>query len=584
MGILKDLKKNFTVNLKNYKNMNLKKYILFFFMSTLFVQAQEKKDYGRVFGGLESNIQRYLEFENDEDSPEYFRSNNYLQLNYEIAKWTFGLQAESYTKKALLNYYPGFDGTNIATYFAKYKSKKFEATVGYFYEQYGSGMILRAWEDRSLGINTALRGGKIFYKPTKDLKIKAFYGQQRSGFKVSDGQLFGFDVEANLADWFSFQETSLEMGFSNVNRYEKIDKSLVDAPDFNPTTNAYSLRAAFSHDIFYASFEANYKTKDAIVNRITNSFLNDLVKDGTALQFNMGIAKDGLGIDVTLRRTENMLFTSERIPEAIGLNQSSLDYSDKVINFTPALTKQHHSNLANIYVYQAQAGVEFKSNEIMKSGETGGQIDVVYDFAKDTKFGGKYGTKLAVNYASWYNLPGTYRSVPASYDANFLGVGEKYFSDLNLEVKKQFSEQTRASFLYVNQYYNKPWIEDASADVNTHILYGELIYNFATTKSIKAELEHMWADADFKNWIGGSVEYSFNDKYSVYAMDMVNYGNDIQEEKDKHYLNIGGAYRKGATRVSLGYGKQRGGLVCVGGVCRFVPESTGIALSFNTAF
>jgi hypothetical protein len=547
--------------------------------------GQEKKDTGRFFGGFETNAQRYLEFENDEDSPEYFRSNNYLQLNYELKKWTFGMQVESYAKQALLNYYPGFDGTNVATYFAKYKAKKLEATAGYFYEQFGSGMILRAWEDRSLGINTALRGGKIFYKPTKDIKFKAFYGQQRSGFNVSKGQLYGFDMEANMTDWLSFEEANLEIGFSNVNRYEKIDPSLVSDPNFNPTTRAFSFRSSFSQDIFYSSFEVNYKSKDATLNRIDSSISNNFINDGNALQFNLGIAKDGLGIDLTFRRTENMLFTSERIPEAVGLNQSSLDYSDKVINFTPALTKQHHSNLANIYVYQAQAGVEFKSNEIMKSGETGGQIDVVYEFAKDTKFGGKYGTKLALNYASWYNLPGTYRAIPAQYETNFFGVGEKYFSDCNVEVKKQFTENSRASFLYVNQYYNKPWVEDASHAVNTNIFYVEWIYSMTNSKSIRIDAEHMWADADFKNWMGGSMEYNFNEKFSIYALDLVNYGNTKdKEEREKHYLTVGGAYRKGSTRVSLGYGRQRGGLVCVGGVCRFVPESTGISLSFNTAF
>jgi hypothetical protein len=565
--------------------MKLIQYLLVFGLSTLTLHAQERKDMGRLFGGFETNAQRYLAFENDEDSPEYFRSNNYLQLNYEIKKWTFGIQVESYAKQALLNYYPGFDGTNVATYFAKYKTKKLEATAGYFYEQFGSGMILRAWEDRSLGINTALRGGKVFYKPTKDIKIKAFYGQQRTGFKVSEGQLFGFDFEANVSDWLSFEEADLEIGLSNVNRYEKIDLNLVLDPNFSPTTHTFSLRSAFSQGIFYSSFEANYKSKDATLNRITNSISNDFINDGNALQFNLGIAKDGLGIDLTFRRTENMLFTSERIPEAVGLNQSSLDYSDKVINYTPALTKQHHSNLANIYVYQAQAGVEFKSNQIMKSGETGGQIDVVYEFAKDTKLGGKYGTKLALNYASWYNLPGTYRAIPAQYETNFFGVGEKYFTDLNIEVKKQFSENSRASFLYVNQYYNKPWVEDASHDVNTHIFYGEWIYSLTKSKSIRVDVEHMWADADFKNWMGGSMEYNFNEKFSVYAMDLINYGNTKdKEERKKHYLTIGGAYRKGATRVALGYGRQRGGLVCVGGVCRFVPESTGISLSFNTAF
>ena len=81
--------------------MKLINYILVFGLSTLSLHAQEKKDMGRFFGGFETNAQRYLEFENNENSPEYFRSNNYLQLNYEIKKWTFGMQVESYAKQAL---------------------------------------------------------------------------------------------------------------------------------------------------------------------------------------------------------------------------------------------------------------------------------------------------------------------------------------------------------------------------------------------------------------------------------------------------------------------------------------------------
>ena len=45
--------------------MNLKFYILLLSFITLSIQAQEKKkDYGRLFGGFETNAQRYLEFVN----------------------------------------------------------------------------------------------------------------------------------------------------------------------------------------------------------------------------------------------------------------------------------------------------------------------------------------------------------------------------------------------------------------------------------------------------------------------------------------------------------------------------------------
>jgi len=541
----------------------------------------EKKDYGRVFGGFENITQWYL---NDKGmgliQPEQpLRSNNYLLVNYQYQKWTAGIQVEAYEENALLNYNPKFNGTNIGTYYLNFKDATWDVTLGYFYEQFGSGILLRAWEDRPLGINTALRGSRVVFTPSSNVSMTALFGQQRTGFSVSEGKIFGFDSDFNLSDLFKFETTDFILGAAYVGRYEKIE---LPDPQFNELTHGVSARMNLTHNSFYGGLEYSYKSKDAVLDRISNNLNPNFIKDGSSWLLNMGYTGMGLGIDATFRRTENMNFLSERVPTVIG-NETSFDFNDKVLNFAPALTKQHHSQLANIYVYQAQVGVDFKSPEILKVGETGGQIDIFYDFEKGTPLGGKYGTKVAANFSSWYNLPGSYRLTPGEYDTRFFGVGTKYFSDYNIEIKKQLSEQWRTGFYYMNQYYNKPWVEDGSSDVNTNIVTAEVFYNFDTTKSLRFEAEHMWADADFKNWAGGTVELNWNDKYSFYVWDIVNYGNDNPDRRI-HYYNFGGAYRKGSTRIGLNYGRQRGGLICVGGVCRFVPESTGFTLSLNTSF
>ena len=567
--------------------MSSQKIILFsFFFSFFFSNAQEndslpKKDYGRVYGGFESNAQWYL---NDKEMgtihPEDpIRSNSYLFVNYQIDKWTAGVQVEAYLKEALLNYNPNYEGVNLGTYFLNYKTSKLDLTAGHFYEQFGSGMLLRAWEARSLGINTAILGGRIVYRPSSAIKLTALYGQQRSGFKLSDGKIYGFDSDFLLTDALKLENADLSVGMSYVGRYEKTD---IPEPNFNELTNSFSGRVNYSIYSFYSSLEYNYKSKDAILDRISNTLNNDFIESGNAVLFNCGYSKQGLGIDATLRRTENMLFLSERVPTVEGDN-TSLNYNDKVLNFAPALTKQHHSLLANIYVYQAQVGVDFKSPTILKAGETGGQIDLFYDFDKETVLGGKYGTKFSFNTSVWYNLPGEYQLTPSNYSTNFFGVGTKYYSDYNFEIKKKLSEKWHSGLVYINQYYNKPWIEDASSDVNANIIAGEVIYNIQDTKSIRFEGEHMWADADYKNWLGGTLEVDLNNKYSFYLLDMYNYGND-NPDKRNHYYNFGGAYRINATRIGLNYGRQRGGLVCVGGVCRFVPESTGLGLTISTSF
>lgn len=558
--------------------------LLPFAAGSLYAQENDtlqKKDYGKIYGGFESNAQWYLndkgrELRHPEDP---IRSNSYLLVNYQIGGFTAGVQVEAYEPNALLNYNPGFKGTDLGIYFASYKTSKFEFTAGYFYEQFGSGMLLRAWEDRALGINTALRGGRIVFRPSDNVRLTALYGRQRSGFEVAKGDIFGFDSDFNVSQLLNFKESDLSFGASYVGRYEEID---LPDPTFHKLTNMSAFRFNFIHDAFYVSGEYNYKSEDGVLDA-QNTLSNDFVKPGNAVLINFGYSKSGLGIDATLRRMENMKILSERVPTSTGDNlTSSLNFNDKVLNFTPALTKQHHSNLANIYVFQAQSKVDYVDPTIMKAGETGGQLDVFYDFEKGTAIGGKYGTKVAVNVSSWYNLPGSYRLTPPDYDTQFFGVGTKYFSDYNIEIKKRLSDSWLTGFYYINQYYNKTWLEGGDI-VKTNIVTGEATYNFTENKSIRVEAEHMWADADKKNWAGGTIELNLNDRYSLYVWDMYNYGND-DSKKQTHYYNMGGAYRVGSWRIAANYGRQRGGLVCVGGVCRFVPESTGFTLNVSTAF
>ena len=320
----------------------------------------------------------------------------------------------------------------------------------------------------------------------------------------------------------------------------------------------------------------NYKSKDAVV-QVNNQVNNRLVKPGSALLINTGYSKKGFGIDATFRRLENMSFFSER--GAKGNN-----FNDKIMNFIPSLTKQQHYNLANIYVYQAQPSVFLADQDLVKAGEIGGQIDVFYDIKKGTGLGGKNGMKIAVNASNWNALSGTfYIFNPQDYQTDFLKFGKKYYSDFSVEVTKKWNNKWQSAFSYINQYYNKQLVEGTDGVIHTNIAAAEATYKFTPTKSIRFVGEHMWADYDKKNWACSTIEFNANSKYSFYVTDLYNYGNDLEYQRN-HYYNFGGAFRKKTTRIALSYGRQRGGLVCVGGVCRNVPESSGVSLSLNTSF
>ena len=542
------------------------------------LSAQEKNNF---YGGFESNAQWYLndsglrdKFDEPTVSPENpLRSNNYLNLNYKFSNFTAGIQTESYQEKALLNYNPGYQKTNIGTYFLNYKNEKIDLTAGYFYEQFGSGLLFRGWEDRNLGINNALRGGRVIFKPTKFITLKSVYGQQRTGFNVANSTIYGSDFEIILSDLMKFKTTELSLGLTYVGRDEKTD---IINQNFKSLTNAFGARLNFNQNSFYASSEFNYKANDAVV-QVINQVNNNFIKPGSALLINTGFSKKGFGVDVTFRRLENMTFYSERAAKGNAFN-------DKIMNFVPSLTKQHHYNLANIYPYQAQPNVRLLDESLVKAGEIGGQIDVFYNFAKNTLFGGKTGTKIAVNISNWNALGGTFNITnPKDYKTDFIGFGKKYYSDYNFEIEKKWNKKWQSSISYINQYYNEKLITETLGLVHANIIGAESTHKFNSGKSIRFLGEHLWADSDKKNWAASTIEFNASSRISIYVSDMFNYGNDETFLRN-HYYNIGGSFRKNATRIALNYGRQRGGLVCVGGVCRFVPESTGLSLSLNTAF
>ena len=534
----------------------------------LLVCSQENSN---ISYGFESNSQYYLDDSKTGDFlfPNRFRSNNYFKIDYTFKNFYIGLQAEGYEPMALLNYSPNLDKTNLGLYYAGYKTKKLEVTLGHFYEQFGSGLTLRSWEDRQLGINNAIRGARVKYSPKEYIHLTGLYGKQRKGFKVSEGDIYGFNSDIDLSSVFQLENSSLNVGFSYVGRsQEKMDSDF----DYNKLTNLFSTRLEYAKNNFYSAVEIVSKGKDAVIifDQVRNA------KEGSAFLMNFGYSKKGLGVNATFRRMENMSFYSER--EAAGNI-----YTESVVNYVPALTKQHDYLLTNIYVYQAQPQVSFQDPTLVKSGEIGGQIDLFYNIKKGTALGGKYGTKIAVNTSFWYGLKGDYDFDNFDYDTDFLAFGEKYFSDISVEVRKKWSKQWNSIFYFVNQSYNKRYIEETFGKINANILVGEATYKMNKGKSLRFEAQFLSTNDDKKDWVGGTLEFNANSKLAFYINDIYNYGNDDVTQQI-HYYNLGGSYSLGAHRFALNYGRQRGGLICIGGVCRFVPESTGVTANIVMSF
>jgi hypothetical protein len=88
---------------------------------------------------------------------------------------------------------------------------------------------------------------------------------------------------------------------------------------------------------------------------------------------------------------------------------------------------------------------------------------------------------------------------------------------------------------------------------------------------------------DKGNWATIVAEYSISPNWFFAVMDQYNYGNNNPDLR-LHYLIGTVGYLKDATRIAVNYGRQRAGLFCVGGVCRFVPASNGLTLTVSHSF
>ena len=531
---------------------------LFIIISLLFFFVGFSQN-NSFYGAFESNGVYYSENES-KDFEKKFKSNNYFNLNYLIGnKWKFDLQLESYLPGRLQNFSDNLEDTYLSTLSINYKTKKFDFSVGSIYEQFGSGLILRTWEDRQLGINNSIWGVRTSYESEK-IDVKLLAGYQKKGRDISTGKILGLDTEISLSE-------DLQFGLSYVGRFEDVTY------DFGDFTNLFSSRLDYYSDSFYMNYEYISKSKDGIVQ--FGNVSENFVKPGNTHSLNFGVYKSGFGFDMTFRRLENMGYFSDRY-EASG------DFLETSINYLPALTKQHDYLLSNINVYEAQPYVSFQDPKLMKAGEIGFQLDLYYNFEKSSPLGGKYGTKISFNSSLWNNLGGEFSYSNQDYTTSFFDFGEKYFSEQSLEISKKVSKDYNYILLFINRYYNKRLVEERTGEVNSKILVLDNTLKLNNKRSIKFDVQYLFNSDDDKNWFGYGAEYNFNYNFSLYYSNIKNYQNS--EKGKPSYYSTGVSYSKNTTKIIASYGKQRGGLICYGGVCRYVPEFKGISISLNTTF
>ena len=515
------------------------------------------------------------------EKTEDFQTNTYVDLMLQHQNFEAGVRME-YLQHPLPGFENDFKGWGVPHYYVKGKLDWAELTVGTFYEQFGSGFILRTYEERALGIDNSLRGGRLVVKPFSGLTIKALGGHQRRYWKWNKGFVSGADAEVNVDEWVKGMQqhnTRLTLGFSWVNKYEDEDYIERLANDGLNTTvyqvrqpkyvNAWDARANLS--MGNVNILAEYARKGDDPSQ-ANGYIYG---KGDVAMLSASYSKKGLSLLLQAKRSENMSFKSRR--SMLGISSA--------INHLPAFTQDQTYALAALYPYATQ----------LADGEWAYQAEFGYQFKRKTALGGKYGMNLKVNFSYVRSIDRQFQdglnitSLASSnmqlagtkgYTSKFFKWGDQtYYQDLDIQLSRKFSKSFQLSLMYMNQRYNKTVIEGHGGMIHSNIFIADGKYQFSPKTTLRLEAQYLNTKDDQGDWLYGLAELSLVPHWMLTISDMWNCG-----ETKTHYYQGLVTFNVGAHRIQAGYGRTRAGYNCSGGVCRWIPAQKGFTLSYNYNF
>ena len=559
----------------------LKKGILSFLLGLMCVSVQAQ-DQGSFSGGFQTSANIFMRdsligaFNIPQYDRQLFGAQSWLDLGYTQNGFDIGVRFDVFNNSNLRNPNASYTDQGIGRWHIAKKVDKLDIRVGYIYDQIGSGIIYRAFEERPLLIDNALYGGRLIYDITENWQVKGFTGRQRFLFDVYDGIVKGGSIEGFIDLSKEGEEgqpgrlLTLAPGIAMVNRTlddETMDLiinsiSTYDAEDkVTPVYNTYAftLFNTLSAGPFNWYVEGAYKTSETFQDPLAaraNGVLGKLVKkSGSVIYTSLSYAKSGLGVTLEGKRTESFDFRTD----------PNLRLNNGVINFIPPMNRNNTYRLNARYSPATQL-----------LSEQAYQVDVQYRWNKRLLTG--------INFSNIEDLDGNQ-------------LYQEIYTNVQYKFKNKSVLKGGIQFLKYNQeiYEGKPEVPL----VETVVPYVDYLYKISRKKSIRTEIQYMMIGddekagfkQDFGDWIFAQVEFSMAPHWSFVISDMYNIDpgkasatDENGEKLSLHFPRFDIYYTHKANRFSLSYIKQVEGIVCTGGICRLEPAFSGVNFTATSSF
>jgi hypothetical protein len=481
-------------------------------------------------------------------TPQYnhqmYGSDGWLALNYVKDDFKAGIRFDMHQNSNLHAPNQSFSGQGVGRWYIQQKIDKLEVTGGYFYDQFANGILFRAFEMRTLGIDNAVFGFRLKYEVNEHLEVKGFTGRQKNRFELFEPVMKGI----NLAGNYKVGKVYLNPGASAVSR--TLDNTSMNSivasinaqsfeTRFEPRYNVYafSVNNGLSYGRWAWDIELGKKTPEALFIAGDGNGQRYELRDGSIIYNSLTYSKKGLGITGQYKRTENFSFRVS--PTETGLRG--------VINYLPPLTRQNTYRLAARYAAQS-----------LELSEQAMQLDVVFKLNK--KWRGVLNTSNVTNLD------------------NELMFREVYF-ELQHKVNKKLKIKPGIQYLQLDQ---ETYGLKGTGLLTSIVPMFEIQRKLKKRRSIRAEVSLMSTEQDFGSWTWMLVEAKVSKHWTISASDMYNY--QALRTDEIHYPTIYTQYTHKQSRYSFAYVKQVEGIVCTGGVCRYEPAFSGVRFTMNTNF
>ena len=415
-----------------------------------------------------------------------------------------------------------------------------DLVVGNYYALFGRGLILKSYENRNIRVDNNLLGAKLEAR-YGGITLTALTGMAANADNIRKEILHAADLEYKV-----FNQLKLGASYaSNLPEDENIARTMLTSFRVIPRIWNFDFYAEYG-------FKQNRDVRSSLLNPDTSYVVYYPYKEsdwkvGQAAYGSVNFYYDAFALSGEYKYYDNFTFSSQ---------DGTIIY-----NTPPSVRKEYTYVLLNRH-----------PSALNQSDEQGFQVQLDYNMTDETYFSLDYGETKTLPAKSYY----------------------KRILDDNSSPRVQLREV----YAQAHNDWNDNWTtiaafgynEERDTDTRNVTPILENIFYFNEINTIKFTIEHQQTTVNLtsEKYYDDAVtlEYLRSPDFSVSVVsEMQTREPESGKTLRKFWSFIQCGYKIGDhTDVSILFGSRQAGNICIGGVCRYEPEFSGIEFKMFTRF